>query len=74
MTIYNLGLAAGAAFLGTMRVHFSWQVLFAVFAMMMIFVMIILMQIKTKKHSERIDQLEQQYLAVVQKEASLLTQ
>ncbi len=74
MTVFNLGLASGAALLGALRVHFSWQVLFVVFAFLMMLVMFILKQIKTKKHSERINQLEQQYLEVVQKEASLLTQ
>jgi PAT family beta-lactamase induction signal transducer AmpG len=74
MTIFNAGLASGAALLGYLRSNFEWQVLFLVFALMIIISMAIFRFIKTKRHREEVDVLERQYLDVLQSEGSLLVQ
>jgi len=72
MTIFNAGLASGAALLGYLRSHFEWQILFIVFAMMIIISMVILKFIKTNRHREQVEILERQYLEVLKSDGSLL--
>lgn len=73
MTVFNAGLASGAALLGYLRSHFDWQILFFIFALMIIISIVILQFIKTKRHMEQVDNLERQYLDVLKSEGSLLT-
>jgi len=72
MTIFNAGLASGAALLGFLRNYFSWQILFVVFAFMIIIVMIILKFIKTNTHREQVELLEKNYLEISKAEGNLL--
>jgi MFS transporter, PAT family, beta-lactamase induction signal transducer AmpG len=62
MTVFNGALATGAAFLGLLRNHFGWQVIFIVFSSLMILAMLLLNFIKVKKHLEQVEALEQNYL------------
>jgi PAT family beta-lactamase induction signal transducer AmpG len=72
MTIFNAGLASGAALLGWLRSYFEWQALFFVFAGMIFVGMVILIFIKTNKHREQVELLEQKYIDILKKEGSLL--
>ena len=72
MSIFNAGLASGAALLGYLRSVFEWQILFIVFAMMIIISMVILKFIKTNRHIEEVEILERQYLDVLKAEGRLL--
>jgi PAT family beta-lactamase induction signal transducer AmpG len=72
MTIFNAGLASGAALLGWLRSYFEWQALFLVFAALIFVGMVILIFIKTNKHREQVELLEQKYIDILKKEGSLL--
>jgi PAT family beta-lactamase induction signal transducer AmpG len=72
MTIFNAGLASGAALLGQLRSMFGWETLFVVFAIMMIISMVVLAFIKTNRHREQIELLEKNYVDILNKEGSLL--
>lgn len=72
MTVFNAGLATGAALLGYFRSNFEWQMLYVVFALMIVVSMVILKFIKTKRHLEQVAHLERQYLDVLTAEGSLL--
>ncbi len=72
MTIFNAGLSTGAALLGYLRTFLSWQHLFLVFGTMIVAAMLILRFIKTAKHHQHVDSLEQKYLEVLEMESSLL--
>jgi MFS transporter, PAT family, beta-lactamase induction signal transducer AmpG len=72
MTVFNAGLASGAALLGSLRGLFEWQTLFVVFAVMMVVSMIILRFIKTNRHREQVELLERDYVDVLKAEGNLL--
>jgi MFS transporter, PAT family, beta-lactamase induction signal transducer AmpG len=72
MTVFNAGLASGAALLGSLRGLFEWQILFVVFAVMMGISMIILRFIKTNRHREQVELLERDYVDVLKAEGNLL--
>lgn len=72
MTIFNAGLAFGAALLGQLRSMFGWETLFVVFAIMMVIAMAVLAFIKTNRHREQVELLEKNYVDILQKEGSLL--
>ena len=72
MTIFNAGLASGAALLGWLRSYFEWQTLFFAFAAMIIVSMVILVFIKTNRHREQVELLERNYLDILEKEGTLL--
>jgi MFS transporter, PAT family, beta-lactamase induction signal transducer AmpG len=72
MTIFNAGLSAGAALLGFLRSFFDWQILFFIFSMLVIVSMIILKFIKTYRHREHVNILENDYLAILKAEGNLL--
>jgi MFS transporter, PAT family, beta-lactamase induction signal transducer AmpG len=72
MTVFNAGLASGAALLGSLRGLFEWQILFVVFAVMMVISMVILRFIKTNRHREQVELLERNYVDVLKAEGSLL--
>jgi membrane protein implicated in regulation of membrane protease activity len=72
MTVFNAGLASGAALLGSLRGLFEWQILFVVFAIMMVISMIILRFIKTSRHREQVELLERDYVDVLKAEGNLL--
>jgi len=72
MTVFNMGLASGAALLGALRTEFDWQVLFIIFGLMIVVSMIVLRFIQSKRHLEQVDSLEQNYLEVLKAEGSLL--
>jgi PAT family beta-lactamase induction signal transducer AmpG len=72
MTIFNAGLASGAALLGYLRAHFEWQMIFIAFAIMIIIAMVILRFIRTNKHREQVEILESEYLEVVKLEGTVL--
>ncbi len=72
MTVFNGGLASGAALLGYLRLFFEWQTLFLVFAMMIVLSMVIIKFIRTNRHREQVELLEQNYLDILKKEGSLL--
>lgn len=72
MTIFNAGLACGAALLGWLRSYFEWQSLFFAFAGIIMVAMVILVFIKTNKHREQVELLEQKYVDILKKEGSLL--
>jgi len=72
MTIFNAGLASGAALLGSLRGLFTWEMLFVVFAVLMVASMILLRFIKTNRHREQVELLERKYVDVLQAEGNLL--
>ena len=72
MTIFNAGLASGAALLGFLRSFCEWQMLFLVFTFLIVISMIILKFIKTKRHRKQVELLESNYLEVVKTESTLL--
>lgn len=72
MTVFNAGLASGAALLGYLRSNFEWQILYFVFAGMIIIAMFIMKFIKTRRHLEQVEHLERQYIDVLEAEGSLL--
>jgi MFS transporter, PAT family, beta-lactamase induction signal transducer AmpG len=72
MTIFNSGLSSGAALLGFLSKHSSTKVLFITFTCIILFSMLVLNFIKTQKHREQVQELEKQYLEVLQDEATLL--
>lgn len=72
MTIFNAGLAAGAALLGLLRSFFAWQSLFPVFACMIIISLFIFKFIKTQQHIKQVALLERNYLERLQSEENLL--
>jgi MFS transporter, PAT family, beta-lactamase induction signal transducer AmpG len=72
MTILNAGLASGAALLGVLRSNFEWQILFVVFALMILLSMSVLKFIETRRHREQVEMLENQYLHGLKAESSLL--
>jgi len=72
MTIFNAGLASGAALLGYLRSFLSWQHLFFVFALLIAISVLLLKFIKTKRHREQIELLENNYIQILEKEATLL--
>jgi PAT family beta-lactamase induction signal transducer AmpG len=72
MTVFNGGLAFGAALLGYLRSYFGWQTLFMVFAIMMVMAMAVLAFIKTNRHREQVEILEKNYVDILKKEGSLL--
>ncbi len=72
MTIFNAGLACGAALLGWLRSYFDWQALFFTFSAMIMVAMVILVFIKTNKHREQVEMLERNYLDILEKEGTLL--
>ncbi len=72
MTIFNAGLASGAALVGSLRGLFEWKFLFICFAVMMVIAMIILKFIKTNRHREQVELLEKNYLDVLKAEGNLL--
>lgn len=72
MTVFNAGLASGAALLGYLRSSFEWQMLYGVFALMVVVSMVILRFIKTRRHLEQVAHLERQYGDVLAAEGSLL--
>ncbi|MBC7749513.1 MAG: MFS transporter [Methylotenera sp.] len=72
MTVFNAGMASGAALLGYLRSNFEWQMLFIAFGLILIISMIILKFIKTNRHREQVEFLESEYLHVLKAEGSLL--
>ena len=62
MTIFNAGLASGAALLGFLRSFCEWQILFMVFTFMIVVAMVIFRFIKTNRHREKVERLERDYL------------
>lgn len=74
MTIFNAGLATGAALLGYLRSFFGWQTLFFIFTFMTIIAMILIKFIKTSRHRDQVELLENNYVEVLKKEGNLLVQ
>ncbi|HRH66130.1 MAG TPA: MFS transporter [Bacteroidia bacterium] len=72
MTIFNLGLASGAAFLGFLRTFCDWQIIFLVFTGMIFAAMGICSFIKTNSHREHVELLERSYLEILEAESNLL--
>ena len=72
MTIFNAGLATGAALLGFLSSFFNWQMLFIVFTLMTLSSMIILRFIKTRRHREQVEILEKNYVGLLQVEGTML--
>ena len=72
MTVFNAGLASGAALLGPLRGLFEWQIIFVVFAVMMVISMIIFRFIRTSRHREQVELLERDYVDVLKEEGNLL--
>jgi PAT family beta-lactamase induction signal transducer AmpG len=70
MTVFNLGMSAGAALVGVLRSHFNWQIIFLVFGLLNIVALFIVKYIKTKNHLSQVDQLEKNYLAAIKTEAT----
>jgi len=72
MTIFNAGLATGAALLGWLRPYMEWQQLFLVFAGLIAFAMVLFKFMKTTNHVKQVERLEEQYMDVLKVEGSLL--
>ncbi|MEO7176212.1 MAG: MFS transporter [Saprospiraceae bacterium] len=72
MTIFNAGLASGAALLGFLRPYFDWQILFVVFTCLIAVSLVILRFIKTTRHKEQVELLEKDYLEILRAEGTLL--
>ena len=72
MTIFNAGLASGAALLGVLRSLLSWQLLFLAFALLVMVGMTVLQFIRSRKHREQVEMLEKNYLEILKAEGSLL--
>jgi PAT family beta-lactamase induction signal transducer AmpG len=72
MTIFNAGLASGAALLGYLRSFCEWQTLFFVFTIMIIISMVILRFIKTNRHRQQVEILEKGYVEILKAEGNLL--
>jgi PAT family beta-lactamase induction signal transducer AmpG len=72
MTVFNTGLSAGAALFGFMRQFINWNMLFLVFACLVIIASVFLKFIKTNKHREQVEVLEKNYLELALAEGSLM--
>lgn len=72
MTVFNAGLASGAAFLGYLRSFFGWPVLFGVFTLFVLLAMLMLRFIQTHRHRSEVEDLEKRYIEILESEASLL--
>ncbi len=72
MTIFNAGLASGAALLGFLRSLWEWQILFVAFTSMIIISMIIFKFIKINRHREQVEILEKDYSEILKAEGNLL--
>ncbi|MFM9984268.1 MAG: MFS transporter [Flavobacteriales bacterium] len=70
MTVFNLGMSAGAALVGVLRSHFNWQIIFLVFGALNIIALFIVKYIKTKNHLTQVDQLEKNYHALTKSSAT----
>ena len=62
MTLYNLGNAAGAAVIGPLRNHFSWQYTILAFSIMAIIPLLLLRFMKVNIQLQQVDHLENRYL------------
>lgn len=72
MTIFNAGLASGAALLGYFRSIAGWQSLFIIVTLMFFIAVFILKYIKTGRHLEHVALLEVKYAAILEEEGTLL--
>lgn len=72
MTIFNAGLATGAALLGWLKPYMAWQQLFLVFACLIAFTMLLFKFMKTSNHVKQVEKLEDQYIDVLKAEGGLL--
>lgn len=72
MTIFNAGLASGAALLGFLRSFCDWQILFLVFTSLILIPMLVLKFVKTNSHSEQVALLEREYVGILKAEGNLL--
>ena len=62
MAIYNMGLAAGAALIGRLRVYFEWDYMILAFSVMAILAMFTIRLIHVNNHLQQLDNLEDKYL------------
>lgn len=74
MTVFNGGLATGAALLGYLRTIYDWQIIFIIFAGMLTISVVFLKFLKIKKHKEQVEVLEKNYQAILESEGKLLVQ
>jgi PAT family beta-lactamase induction signal transducer AmpG len=74
MTIFNAGLATGAALLGYLRTIYDWQIIFLIFAGFLAVSVVFLKLLKIRKHREQVVVLEKNYLDILESEGKLLTQ
>lgn len=74
MTIFNAGLATGAALLGFLRTYLDWQMLFIVFAGLITASMFCFGFINTHHHLDQVDSLEKKYLQILEEEGHMLTE
>jgi PAT family beta-lactamase induction signal transducer AmpG len=71
MTLANVGMSAGAALLGFIRSHFSWQIIFLIFTVMVIVVAVLIQFLKIITHLQQVDVLEKNY---IENESKLVNQ
>lgn len=72
MTIFNAGLSTGAMLVGYLRYFLTWQKKSPVFGGLVVLALLVLKFIKTSRHQEQVERLEQKYLEVLKSEGSLL--
>ena len=74
MTIFNAGLATGAALFGRLKPIYPWPTLLLFCCISLLLAMIIYALIKSGRHREQVDQLETKYLSLLNAEGKLLNE
>lgn len=72
MTIFNFGLASGAAFLGIIKDYFDWQGILFVFGVIEISGFAILYFVRLKSHQNQVLNLEKSFLQTLEEEGKLM--
>jgi len=62
MAIYNIGLAAGAALIGRLRIYFEWDYMILAFSIMALLAAVVVRFINVNNHLEQLHNLENKYL------------
>jgi MFS transporter, PAT family, beta-lactamase induction signal transducer AmpG len=72
MTVFNAGLAAGAALLGFLRSAYEWQTIFLMFTVMVMMAFVLLYFFKIMTHMEQVEALERNYLESKEAESKVI--
>jgi MFS transporter, PAT family, beta-lactamase induction signal transducer AmpG len=61
MAIANIGLSVGPYIMGTLKTHFSWQIVFMAYLLFMMVVLIVMRFMSFEKHKKQMEEIERKY-------------